>query len=112
MSDRRGQPRFDVIGSLWGVLELEEEARLRNVSASGVLLDSSVPMALDSTQEIRLEVDGQDVTVEARVRHVSLQSGDAMEPRYVIGLEFVEPPLSVLQSIEQLGANVTLEGHG
>jgi PilZ domain-containing protein len=111
VSDRRAQTRFDVIGSLWGVLELEEEARLRNVSANGVLLDSPVPMALDSTQEIRLEVDGQDVTVEARVRHVRLQSGDAVEPRYVIGLEFVEPPLSVLQSIEQLSATISLDRH-
>ena len=65
MSDRRAEPRYDVIGALWGVLELHEEARLRNVSATGVLLDSPVPMALDSAQTIRLEVDGQGITVAA-----------------------------------------------
>ena len=104
MSDRRAEPRYDVIGALWGVLELHEEARLRNVSATGVLLDSPVPMALDSEQTIRLEVDGQGVTVDARVRHVRQQNNDSREPRYVIGLEFIEPPSSVLQSIEQLSA--------
>ena len=109
MSDRRAQPRYDVIGALWGVLELREEARLRNVSATGVLLDSPVPMALDSEQTIRLAVDGQGVAVGARVRHVHPQAGDSLEPRYVIGLEFIDPPLSVLQSIEQL--SVTYEGH-
>ena len=107
MSDRRTAVRFDVIGALWGVLELNEEAQLRNVSTTGVLLDSPVPMALDSAQTIRLAVDGQGVAVEARVRHVH-QTEDT-EPRYVIGLEFIEPPLSVLQSIEQLSATVSFD---
>jgi hypothetical protein len=89
---------------LWGVLELHEEARLRNVSATGVLLDSPVPMALDSAQTIRLEVDGQGVTVEARVRHVRQENYDSEGPRYAIGLELIEPPTPVLQSIEQLSS--------
>ena len=111
MSDRRAQPRYDVIGALWGVLELNEEARLRNVSATGVLLDSPVPMALDSAQTIQLAVDGQGVAVEARVRHARQQADDSREPRYVIGLEFIEPPTSVLQSIEQLSSSVSLDGN-
>jgi hypothetical protein len=77
-----------------------------------VLLDSPVAMALDSAQTIRLAVDGQGVTVEARVRHVHPQSETVMEPRFVIGLEFIDPPSSVLQSIEQLGASVAPDGHG
>lgn len=104
MSDRRSTPRYDVIGALWGVLELREEARLRNVSTTGVLLDSPVPMALDSEQTIHLAVDGHGVAVGARVRHVRPQAEGSMEPRYVIGLEFIDPPLSVLHSIEQLSA--------
>jgi PilZ domain len=104
VSDRRADPRYDVIGALWGVLELHEEARLRNVSATGVLLDSPVPMALDSAQTIRLEVDGQSVTVDARVRHVRQQRYDASGPLYAVGLEFIEPPTPVLQSIEQLSS--------
>ena len=109
MSDRRAQPRYDVIGDQWGVLELCEEARLRNVSATGVLLDSPVAMALDSEQTIRLAVEGESVAVEARVRHVRPEALDAFEPRYVIGLEFIDPPLSVQQSVEQLTASVSLE---
>src|SRR5262249_4559772 len=105
VSDRRAEPRYDVIGALWGVLELHEEATLRSVSATGVLLDSPVPMALDSAQTIRLEVDGHGVTVDARVRHVRQQHYDPRGPRYAIGLEFIEPPTHVLQSIEQLSAD-------
>jgi PilZ domain-containing protein len=102
MSDRRSQPRFDVVGVLWGVLELREEARIRNVSATGALLDSPFPVALDSAQTVRLSIDGQGVAVEARVRHVRPESDGPMDLRYVIGVEFISPPLSVLQSIEQM----------
>lgn len=102
VSDRRTQVRFDVVGALWGQLELEEQTRIRDVSTTGVLIDSSVPAALDSDQTVRVIIDGQPVSVGARVRHV--RSEEAIGgPRYLIGLEFVSPPTSVLQSIELLG---------
>lgn len=105
MTDRRSQPRYDVVGSLWGVLELSEEARVLNISATGALVDSPFPCAVNSAQAIRLGVDGHDVTVDTRVRHVHSEPGSGSEPRYFIGVEFVSPPLSVLQSIEQMSAH-------
>ena len=75
MTDRRSQPRYDVVGTLWGVLELSEEARILNISATGALVDSPLPCAVDSTQEVQLGVDGHDVTVDARVRHVHPEPG-------------------------------------
>ena len=106
MTDRRSQPRYDVVGSLWGVLELSEEARVLNISTSGALVDSPFPCAVDSTQAVRLGIEGHDVTVDARVRHVRPEPrSSGLEPRYFLGLEFMSPPLSVLQSIEQMSAN-------
>lgn len=110
MTDRRSQLRYDVIGALWGVLELHEEARIRNVSATGALLDSPFPVALDSAQALRLTIDGQGVAVETRVRHVQPESYGRREPRYLIGVEFIAPPMSVLQSIEQISNNAPSEG--
>jgi hypothetical protein len=89
---------------LWGQLELDEQTRVRNVSTTGLLIDSSVAAALDAEQMVRVIVDGQPVVVETRVRHVRLVSEGAGAPRYLMGLEFVSPPISVLQTIEQLGA--------
>jgi hypothetical protein len=103
MTDRRSQPRYDVVGTLWGVLELSEEARVLNISATGALVDSPFPCAVDSTQAVQLSVEGHDVTVDSRVRHVHLEPGSGPEPRYLIGVEFISAPLSVLQSIEQMG---------
>lgn len=104
MSDRRQDERFDVVGSMWGVLELNEPARIENVSLTGALVDSPVPAALGSTHLLHLVVDGQDVKVEGLVRHVHAMPQGARQERYVIGVEFSSPPLHVVQAIEQLGS--------
>ena len=106
LGDRRSRVRFDVVGALWGVLELTETARIRNVSNTGALIDSPLPVALESTQTVRVIVNGEPVAVDASVRHVRRIEPDSAEPgapRYLIGLEFLSPPESVLQTIEQLG---------
>ena len=75
MTDRRSRPRYDIVGALWGVLELHEDACIRNVSATGALLDSPFPVALDSAQTVRLSVDGQWVAVEAQENVVTAHLG-------------------------------------
>ena len=109
MADRRHGERFDVVGALWGQLELTESAQIRNVSTTGALIDSPLPAALNSSQPLRLVVDGHEVKVDAHVRHVRRVSAERAAPRYLIGLEFSSPPVSVVQSIEQLGANLSSE---
>lgn len=105
MSNRRTEVRYDIVGTLWGQLELHEEARLCNVSISGALLESPVPAALDSTQTVQVSVDGEPVAVEARVRHVTPISRDR-DQLFLIGVEFIALPTSVLQSIEQFDGNI------
>jgi hypothetical protein len=105
MSDRRQDIRYDVVGALWGQLELHEEARLRNVSVSGALLECPMAAALDSTQTVQVSVEGEPVAVEARVRHVTPLTADRPSA-FLIGLEFVSLPTSVLQSIEQFDGNI------
>jgi hypothetical protein len=100
MSNRRSEVRYDVVGALWGQLELHDEAQLRNVSVSGALLESPLAAALDSTQLVQLTVEGQQVAVEARVRHVTPLDDLRGFSRFLIGVEFVALPTSVLQSIE------------
>ena len=100
MSNRRSEVRYDVVGALWGQLELHDEARLRDVSVGGALLEAPISAALDSTQIVQLSVEGQQVAVEARVRHVRGLPMERGFPKFLIGVEFVALPTSVLQSIE------------
>ena len=108
VGDRRSHVRFDVVGALWGLLEMNEAARIRNVSTTGALIESPVPVALGSTQTIRVTVDGEPVTVDTRVRHVRRADGrnvtDISAAPFLIGVEFISPPWSVVQSIEELGS--------
>lgn len=104
-SDRRAYERFDVVGTLWGVLELPEPARIVNVSRSGALIDAPVEPILNSVRSLRLRVPDGDVSVEAAVRHVR----PAEPGRFLVGVEFVAAPASVLTSIEQIGAGHELD---
>lgn len=106
VSNRRQQERFDIVGTMWGHLQVGEPARIRNVSATGALVESPHQNALDSTIALRVMVEGQPVTVDGRVRQSRpIETGPA-RGRYLIGVEFSCPPEPVIQAIEQLGAEL------
>ena len=100
LGDRRSTVRFDVVGSLWAQLEFTEQAPIANISATGALVTSPLPAAVDSTQPVILWVDGEQVLVDARVRRVRVV-GDNGTQRFELGVEFVAAPLPLVSSIER-----------
>jgi len=101
LGDRRGRIRLEVVGSLWGTLEVSRPARVVNISRTGALIASPVPVALDSTQTVKLVIEGHEIKVEARVRHLKrVMSPEDDGAHYRIGLEFLEAPLAVLHALE------------
>ncbi|MGC4081810.1 MAG: PilZ domain-containing protein [Vicinamibacterales bacterium] len=105
MLDRRAHQRYDVLGALWGVLELPEPATVVNVSTEGMLIDAPICPVPNSVHAIRVLVDGEPITVDAIVRHCRpLEDG-----RHLIGLAFLSAPASVISSIEQLGAGRSVQ---
>jgi len=100
-TDRRTYERYDVVGSLWGVLELPEIATVLNVSSTGILIEAGICPPLNSVHAVRMLVDGDAVRVDTVVRHCRPGPLGAMR----IGLEFLTAPTTVLVSIEQLGAD-------
>jgi hypothetical protein len=99
LGDRRARVRFEVVGVLWGALDLTEVARVVNISTTGALIESPLAVAIDSTQPLHFLLDGNEIVVETRVRHLRRLPTAADAPRYMIGVEFVSPSLSVLQSL-------------
>src|SRR5262245_34203774 len=104
LGDRRARVRMEVLGTLWGTLELREAARVLNISASGALIDSPQPAALESAMPVSLVVEGEEVAVETKVRHLRQIVREGEAPRYHIGVEFVAPPRALLRSIEQIAS--------
>ena len=101
LGDRRHRIRLEVVGALWGALEIDRQAQLVNISRTGALIMSAIPAALDSLQSLRLTIEGHEVKLDARVRHLQrLAESGAGEPRYRIGLEFLEVPAVLVHALE------------
>ncbi|MBS1819437.1 MAG: PilZ domain-containing protein [Acidobacteria bacterium] len=98
--DRRAHQRYDVLGALWGVLELPEPAIVVNVSTQGMLIDAPICPVPNSVHALHILIEGEPVTVDAVVRHCRSHP----DGRHLIGLAFLHAPATVLSSIEQLGA--------
>jgi len=96
LGDRREQVRLEVVGTLWGTLEVNRPARVVNVSGSGALIVSATPATIDSTQMVRLTLDGREFKLEARVRHMRhVADGSEDGANYHIGLEFLGAPAAL-----------------
>ena len=91
VSDRRGQPRFEIVGRLRGSVASLEPLPLINLSAGGALIESPWPLAAESVHSIRLKSGAAIQEVMVRVRHVrpTWRSGEGQ--RYLVGLEFLSP---------------------
>src|SRR5215216_3038471 len=61
--DRRSHPRLEVVGLLWGALDILEPARVVDISRGGVLIESPVAVPPGSEQLIHLSLDGQQIRV-------------------------------------------------
>jgi hypothetical protein len=99
--DRRLHLRWEVVGALWGTLELSEAVRLVDISTTGALIEASF-LPNESTQALHLVVDGGRLTVSTivkRLQHIARGDG---APTYRIGLEFVSAPARLIQSIARL----------
>jgi hypothetical protein len=101
LGDRRGRPRFEVVGQLWGALETIEPLRLCDLCRGGALLEAKFALQVDTVHRLRIASPGRTSDVQARVRHVSSQR-DGSRVRYFIGLEFLALPQLAVEHLERL----------
>lgn len=88
LGDRRSWVRFEVLGALGGVVEFTEQATIVDLSRMGMLVASSVAPAVDSRLILRLLLRGEEMSVDARVRHCRVVAR-ANGSQYLVGLEFL-----------------------
>ena len=89
LADRRMAPRFEIVGELWGSVQALQPLRICNLAPEGALVESLVPLAVDSVQPLRLIQGAQSLDVRAAVRHASPVDYDGGVRRYRVGLEFL-----------------------
>jgi hypothetical protein len=112
LGDRRAHVRLEVVGALWGTLELSETADVLNISTTGALIESPVPAVPDASQLVILVIDDEELTVETSVRHSKRVVPESDPPQYLIGLEFVSPPTGTLDRAARRGVGGRFGGCG
>lgn len=95
IGDRRAHVRLEVVGVLWGTLEMMKRARVINVTDTGALIASPVAIPLDTVQSIQMTLEGHEIAVEARVCHTRCVSSLDRPSEYHIGLEFLSIPAAL-----------------
>ena len=99
IGDRRGKPRFEIVGDLWGSIDTSTTLTLRNLGRGGALLDSPLPLAPDSIHWVTALADGQAHAVQNRDDIDKLPGDGVVEIRRVqlhdrqlaVGRRVVEP---------------------
>jgi len=89
LSDRRGRLRFELVGELAAALKTIEVLTVRDISWRGALVESAVPLPVESVQTLRFVSGDVMGEVTARVRHVTRTETGAAES-YRIGFEFLD----------------------
>jgi hypothetical protein len=101
LADRRGRPRFEIVGELWGSLEMGVGLTLANVSHSGGMVLSPVRLETGSEHHVSINCQGYQSPTKVRVRHVRPSAGDSGQPGYFIGLEFLTVGAVLQTQIQQ-----------
>jgi hypothetical protein len=100
LGDRRGRPRFEIVGDLWGTLDTVIGMPLINVGRGGALVQSSVPLTPESVHHVAVSCDGLHTPTSVQVRHVRTVAAADGRDQFLIGIEFLSMPSALLAQID------------
>lgn len=100
LGDRRGRPRFEIVGDLWGTLDTVVGMPLVNVGHGGALVQSTIPLSPESIHHVAVSCDGQNTPTSVQVRHVRPVPGPEGQEHYLIGVSFLSMPSALLAQID------------
>ena len=103
--DRRINPRFDIVGELWGNLEAVLRCRVENIGPGGVFFYSHMPLPTDSVHQMTVSGGSQEFTAQVQVRHVRATTGTRGETTFAIGVEFLGTSPSLLAAVQELAVD-------
>ena len=95
VGDRRSAVRLDVVGALWGTLEFQKYIRVRDLNQDGALLEFPFQVLPDTIQAVSFEHNGEQVSLQVRVRHVQRANRPEGAVIYLAGVEFLSVPAAL-----------------
>lgn len=112
LGDRRGRPRFEIVGDLWGTLDTALSMPLLNVGRGGALVRSTIPLPPQSVHHVTVARDGVQTPTSVQVRHVRPMLGSDGRDYFLVGLEFLTLPTALRAQIDAWteDGNAAMEG--
>jgi hypothetical protein len=92
IGDRRAKPRFEIVGELWGSVDVRETLTVLQLGRGGALLESEaafVPGQGEVVHAVLAMADGQSYPIAVRVRHSAILEHQGRRA-YRVGVEFVD----------------------
>ena len=99
--DNREDERVVILGALQGAIMVFQPVLVREVSPSGVSIETRFPLQIDSLHDLRLSIGERSLVIKARVVHSRLSDVDQDTVMYRTGLEFIEPSVQAVAAIAE-----------
>ncbi|MBI4885702.1 MAG: PilZ domain-containing protein [Acidobacteria bacterium] len=98
-ADKRDAERVPILGELHGEVMVFQPILVKDISRTGVTIDTHFPLQIDSLHDVRLVLGERSIVVKGRVAHSHISDVDQDAVVYRTGLEFIEPSLPVTTAI-------------
>jgi hypothetical protein len=111
-ADKRSAERVPILGKLQGEIMVFQPMLIRDISKSGVTVETRFPLHLDSLHDLRLTLAGKSVVVKGRVANSKISDVDQDIVTYRSGLEFVGASGRVIDAIREFLITVKADRTG
>jgi hypothetical protein len=104
-ADKRTAERVQILGELRGEMKVFQPMHVREISRTGVTIETLFPLNLDSLHDVRLSLGDTSVVIKGRIIHSHVSDIEQGAVAYRAGLKLVDPSPAVTSAIEEfLGA--------
>jgi hypothetical protein len=97
----RKAPRLEIYGGLPGEVMVYQPLAIKEISRGGALIETSVPLQVDSLHGLRLSLGDTSIVVKGRIVHSRICDVEQGGVVYRVGIEFIEPSDHVLEAIDE-----------
>jgi hypothetical protein len=109
--DRRRQSRFEVVGDLWGTLDILQPLPVVNIGSGGALVQSDRPWPIGSVHSVVVANGSETGDVRICVRHVTPHD-DGAHRVYFIGVEFLNISPALAEEVSRWMADNSAKAGG
>ena len=94
LADRRGRPRFEIVGQMPGTVESTVRLVISDISSDGLLARSPVALPIGSEHRVLMRWDEDEAPATVQVRHVRRDQATAPGV-FMVGFTFVAPSIEL-----------------